>query len=192
MRLTTGATRLALLLLVALVAGCATGPRITTDTDPSADFSRYSTFAFFEPLAVEDKGYATPASKRMKSAARREMEARGYVYDEARPDLLVNINAYINERQDVINTPQLQQRLYYSYRHRGYVSSAYWVNRTDVYNYTEGTLNVDLVDAREKQLVWEGVAVGRMANTRPSERDARVNQAIGEIFAQYPYRAGAR
>jgi hypothetical protein len=192
MRLTTGATRLALLLLVALVAGCATGPRITTDTDPSADFSRYSTFAFFEPLAVEDKGYATPASKRMKSAARREMEARGYVYDEARPDLLVNINAYINERQDVINTPQLQQRLYYDYRYRGYVSSAYWVNRTDVYNYTEGTLNVDLVDAREKQLVWEGVAVGRMANTRPSERDARVNQAIGEIFAQYPYRAGAR
>lgn len=192
MKLTTGALRLALLLLVVLVAGCATGPRITTDTDPSADFSRYSSFAFFEPLAIEDKGYATPNSKRMKAAARRELEARGYVYDEAKPDLLVNINAYINERQDVVSTPYLQHNLYYSYRFRGYVSSPYWVNRTDVYSYTEGTLNVDLVDAREKQLVWEGVAVGRMANTKPSERDTRINQAIGEIFAKYPHRAGAR
>jgi hypothetical protein len=192
MKATTGALRLALLLLVVLVAGCATGPRITTDTDPSADFSTYRTFAFFEPLAVEDKGYSTPGSKRLRAATRSELEARGYVYDEARPDLLVNINAYINERQDVINTPYLQHNLYYSYRARGYVSAPYWVNRTDVYNYTEGTLNVDLVDARAKQLVWEGVAVGRMANTRPSERDTRIKQAIGEIFAQYPHRAGAQ
>jgi len=192
MRVPAGAIRLALLLLVALLAGCATGPRITTDTDPSADFARYRTFAFYEPLAVETKGYATPSSKRMRSAARREMEARGYVYDEAKPDLLVNINAYINERQDVISTPQLQFRTYYNYRYNSYVQSAYWTDRTDVYNYTEGTLNIDLVDSLAKQLVWEGVAVGRMANTKPTQRDARIDGAIAEIFAQYPHRAGAQ
>jgi len=192
MRTPAGAIRLALLLLVALLAGCATGPRITTDTDPSADFARYRTFAFYEPLAVETKGYATPSSKRMRSAARREMEARGYVYDEAKPDLLVNINAYINERQDVISTPQLQFRTYYNYRYNSYVQSAYWTDRTDVYNYTEGTLNIDLVDSLAKQLVWEGVAVGRMANTKPTQRDARIDGAIAEIFAQYPHRAGAQ
>jgi len=192
MRLTAGTARLALLLLIALLAGCATGPRITTDTDPSADFSRYGTFAFYEPLAVETKGYATPASQRMKSAARREMEARGYVYDEARPDLLVNINAYINERQDVISTPQVQYRTYYSYRFNTYLTSAYFVDRTDVYNYTEGTLNIDLVDAAAKQLVWAGIAVGRMANTKPDQRNARIDSTITEIFAQYPHRAGAQ
>ena len=192
MRVPAGAIRLALLLLVALLAGCATGPRITTDTDPSADFARYRTFAFYEPLAVETKGYATPSSQRMKSAARREMESRGYVYDEAKPDLLVNINAYINERQDVISTPQLQFRTYYNYRYNSYVQSAYWTDRTDVYNYTEGTLNIDLVDSLAKQLVWEGVAVGRMANTKPTQRDARIDGAIAEIFAQYPHRAGAQ
>jgi Domain of unknown function (DUF4136) len=192
MRVPAGAIRIALLLLVALLAGCATGPRITTDTDPSADFARYRTFAFYEPLAVETKGYATPSSKRMKSAARREMEARGYVYDEAKPDLLVNINAYINERQDVISTPQLQFRTYYNYRYNSYVQSAYWTDRTDVYNYTEGTLNIDLVDSLAKQLVWEGVAVGRMANTKPTQRDARIDSTIAEIFAQYPHRAGAQ
>ena len=192
MRVPAGATRLALLLLVVLLAGCATGPRITTDFDPEANFAGYRTFAFYEPLAVETKGYSTPSSQRMKSATRREMESRGYVYEEARPDLLVNINAYINERQDIISTPQLQFRTYYNYRYNSYVQSAYWVDRNDVYNYSEGTLNIDLVDARAKQLVWEGIAVGRMANTKPAQRDARITSTIGEIFAQYPHRAGAQ
>ena len=192
MRVPAGAIRLALLLLVALLAGCATGPRITTDTDPAADFASYRTFAFYDPLAVETKGYATPSSQRMKSAARREMESRGYVYDEAKPDLLVNINAYINERQDVISTPQLQFRTYYNYRYNSYVQSAFWTDRTDVYNYSEGTLNIDLVDALRKQLVWEGIAVGRMANTKPAQRDTRIDSTIGEIFAQYSHRAGGQ
>ena len=192
MRVPAGAFRLALLMLMALLAGCATGPRISTDTDPSADFARYRSFGFYEPLAVEAKGYATPSSQRMKAATRREMEARGYVYDEAKPDLLVNINAYMNERQDVISTPQLQHGVYYNYRYNSYVSTAFWTERTDVYNYSEGTLNIDLVDGMRKQLVWEGIAVGRMANTKPSARDARIDSTIAEIFAQYPHRAGAQ
>ena len=177
--------------LVAL-AGCATGPRITTDTDPSADFAGYRTFAFYEPLAVETKGYSTPSSQRMKSATRREMESRGYVYDEAAPDLQVNINAYVDERTDVYITPQVETALYYSYRARSYVAVPYWTNRTDVYRYAEGTLNVDLVDARERALVWEGVAVGRMSRLKPAERAARIDSTIADIFAEYPHRAGAR
>lgn len=180
------------LLAVVLLAGCATGPRISTDSDPSADFSRYRTFAFFEPLAVETEGYSTPSSSRMKAAVRRELEARGYVYDEAAPDLQVNINAYVEERTDVYSTPQVETALYYSYRARSYVAVPYWTNRTDVYRYAEGTLNVDLVDAREKALVWEGVAVGRMARLKPAERAARTDATIAEIFAEYPHRAGAR
>ena len=180
------------LLAVVTLAGCATGPRISTDSDPSADFSRYRSFAFFEPLAVETEGYSTPSSSRMKAAVRRELEARGYVYDEAAPDLQVNINAYVDERTDVYSTPHVETALYYSYRTGSYVAVPYWTNRTDVYRYAEGTLNVDLVDAREKALVWEGVAVGRMARLKPAERAARTDSTIADIFAEYPHRAGAR
>ena len=37
---------------VLVLAACATGPRITSDVDPSADFARYRTFAFYSPLAI--------------------------------------------------------------------------------------------------------------------------------------------
>jgi hypothetical protein len=180
---------LALASLFLLLAGCATGPRISTDSDPAADFSRYRTFAFHAPLAIERDGYSTPASSVMKEAARREMEARGYIYDADAPDLLVNINAYLNQRSDVVTMPEVRYNYYYSYRNNAYVAVPYTTDRTNVYNYTEGTHNIDLVDARERRLVWEGIAVGRMARLKPAERNARIQQTIAEIFAEYPHRA---
>lgn len=176
---------------IALLAGCATGPRISSDVDPTADFSRYRSFAFYSPLAIESQGYTTLVSGRMKAAARAQMQSRGYVYDEKSPDLWVNLNAFMQEKTDVVSTPEVDYDYYYSYRARRYVAVPYWRDRTDVYRYTEGTLNVDLVDARENRLVWEGIAVGRVSRGKPEERAARIDSAIGDIFARFPYRAGS-
>jgi hypothetical protein len=192
MHTVTRFARVALVLpLLMLLAACATGPRISSDSDPSADFSRYRSFAFYSPLAIESHGYTTLTSARIKAAARRQMESRGYVYDEKSPDLWVNLNAYMQEKTDVVNTPEVDYDYYYSYRARRYVAVPYWRDRTQVYRYTEGTLNVDLVDARGNKLVWEGIAVGRVARAKPEERAARIDAAIAEIFARYPYRAGS-
>ncbi len=181
------------LALFALLAGCATGPRISTEADPEADFSRYRTFAFYSPLAIERDGYTSASSERMKAAARAQMESRGYAFDPAgKPDLWVNINAFTERRTDVSTVPTVDYAYYYSYRARGYYVVPYWRDRTDVYRYTEGTINIDLVDAARNRLVWEGIAVGRVSNTKdPAQRDARIDGAIADIFAEYPYRAGS-
>src|SRR5690606_33287944 len=44
------AARVLGLAALVLLAACATGPRITTEADPEADFSRYRTFGFYSPL----------------------------------------------------------------------------------------------------------------------------------------------
>lgn len=176
---------------VLLLASCATGPRVTSDVDPSANFGQYRSFAFYSPLAIEGQGYATLTSGRTKDAARRQMESRGYVYDETSPDLWVNLNAYMQEKTDVVSTPEVDYDYYYSYRARRYVAVPTWRDRTDVYRYTEGTLNVDLVDAKQNRLVWTGVAVGRVGRTKPEERGAKIDAAVAEIFLRYPYRAGS-
>ncbi len=180
-------------LLLALLAACATGPRISSDSDPRADFSAYRTFAFYSPLAIEREGYASLVSGRMKAAARDEMEARGYRYSEEDPDLWLNINAYMQRRTDVSTIPDVDYAYYYSYRHRGYVAVPYWHDRTTVHRYTEGTMNIDLVDAERNALVWEGIAVGRVTrNQDAAARDAAIDATIRDIFAAYPHRAGAR
>ena len=180
-------------LLLGLLAACATGPRISSDSDPRADFSAYRSFAFYSPLAIEREGYASLVSGRMKAAARAEMEARGYRYSEDDPDLWLNINAYMQRRTDVSTVPEVDYAYYYSYRYRGYVAMPYWRDRTMVHRYTEGTMNIDLVDARRNALVWEGIAVGRVTRNQDVEtRDAAIDATIRDIFAAYPHRAGSR
>ena len=176
---------------VLLLAGCATGPQITSEADPEADFGGYRTFGFYAPLALEKEGYATPTTDRIKAAARVQLESRGYVYTPEQPDLWVNLNAYMQKRTDVTSFPTVDYNYYYSYRARSYFAVPFWHDDIHVRQYTEGTLNVDLVDRRKNRLVWEGIAVGRIAKLKPEERAARIDSTVADIFARYPYRAGS-
>ena len=175
--------------LLLLLAACASGPRISSEIDPQANFSSYRSFGFYTPLALEKEGYATPTTDRIKAAARAQLESRGYTYSATQPDLWVNLNAYMQEKTDVTSIPTVDYDYYYSYRARSYVAMPYWRDRTDVHQYTEGTLNVDLVDARQKRLVWEGIAVGTVARRDEQQRGRRIDEAVAAVFARFPYRA---
>ena len=191
MRVPQRFTVVAVVALVLLLAACATGPRITSEVDPQADFASYRTFAFYSPLALEKDGYATPTSERIKAATRAQMESRGYVYSAEQADLLVNINGNVQERTDVTTMPSMDYAHYYSYRARGYVSVPVWRDETYVSQYTEGTLNIDVIDRAQNRMVWEGIAVGRVSKMKPEARAARIDATVADIFASFPYRAGS-
>jgi hypothetical protein len=173
-----------------VLAACATGPRVRTDYDPTADFGRYQTWGFYKPIAMEESGYSTWISDRIKDNVRREMEARGYRFTESDPDLLVNFQGIVREKTDVWTTPRTDFQYFYSYRRRAYFAVPVWYDETQVSQYTEGTLTVDLVDADRNRMVWTGAAIGRVINRTPAQKAAEVDAAIAGIFAKYPYRAG--
>lgn len=92
------------------------------------------------------------------------MEARELRMDEASPQLLVNFNAALVEKTRVSTVPVLVKGSlgfygggYYGYRRVAYLPWPQYVDQTIVSNYKEGTLNIDVIDAARKQLVWEGV-----------------------------------
>lgn len=182
---------LAGLAIVVLLASCATGPRVRTDADPAADFSKYATYAFYEPLAMEQSGYTTYLSDRIKASVRRQMEARGYRFDPDDPDLRVNFQGIIRERTDVYSVPRSDMQYFYSYRARRYFAVPVWYDETRVNDYTEGTLTVDLVDAERNHLVWTGDAIGRVTQRTAQERVQAADAAIAAIFMEYPYTAGS-
>ena len=45
---------LGLLLATFLLTGCASGSRIVSNMDPSADFTQYRTFGFMQPLGTDN------------------------------------------------------------------------------------------------------------------------------------------
>lgn len=174
-----------------VLAGCATGPRVRTDFDPQADFARYKTWAFYQPIAMEEPGYSTYLTDRIKADIRREMDARGYAFDDKSPDLRVNFQGIVEDKTDVYSVPRADYQLFYSYRARRYYAVPFWYDETQVRNYREGTLTVDLVDAARNRLVWTGSAIGRVTRKTPQERMQDSDRAIAEIFLRYPYRAGS-
>ncbi|MEI2416061.1 DUF4136 domain-containing protein [Orrella sp. JC864] len=172
----------------AALAGCATGPALRSDYDPAADFSRYRTYAYVQPLGTDKAGYSSLLTERLKSATRTQMEMRGYTYSEKSPDLLVNFGARVDTRTEVVPAPPMP---YYGYRMGFYGPWAGWGWGNEVYQYQEGTINIDLVDARRKQMVWEGVAVSRVRNAEQLNSETAVAQLVSAIFSRYPFVAGS-
>lgn len=174
----------------ALLAACATGPQVRTDYDPTADFSQYRTWSFYSPIAMEEYGYSTWISDRIKDNVRKQMDARGYRYVEASPDLQVNFQGIVQDRTAVFSMPRGDVQWLYDYRRNAYVGVPVWYDDTQVSRYREGTLTVDLVDARRNRMVWTGAAISRVVRKTPEQQMAGVDQAINAIFMQYPHRAG--
>ena len=180
-----------LVLLAAATSGCATD-NIRSDYDPSADFGQYETFDFFPDAGPDQTNYQSFFSRYMITAISREMEARGYRRSED-PDILINFNAVLREKTDVRTTPAPMYGGYYGYRGGFYdpwMGYGY-AQETNVSQYTEGTFNIDLVDARKKKLVWEAVAVGRITEKVLENLEERVNAGVAKAFARYPFVAGS-
>jgi hypothetical protein len=176
-----------------LVSCAATGPKVRTEVDPAADFSSYHTFGFVQPLGTDRSGYQTIVSQQLKAAARRELEARGLRYEESSPQLLVNFNGRLSEKMRVETTPQPAfgiglgyGRGYYGYRTGLYGSWPLYTDYTTATPYTEGTLNVDVADAARKQLVWEGIVVGRVTEKDRANLQPAIDAAVAAAFAKFP------
>ena len=187
MRLAVLARRgLAVALSAILLAGCASGPKIYVNEDPAASFEGYGTYAFEPQLGTDRPGYTSILSQYLKTAVTRELNSRGYRQVSNGADLTVNF--YVHTAEKIQTTQTTTHGGYYGYR-RGYYGAyrGYPSTQTEVRQYTEGTLTIDLVDTRSDQLVWEGTAVGRIRESVRENLQASVDGVVSEIFTRYPY-----
>jgi hypothetical protein len=170
---------------VVALAGCATstGPDITIDYDRAADLASYRTYGFPEEVGTDRAGYTTLVTKYFKDAVNREMQKRGYVYDETDPDLLVNFYSNVREVTDVRTRPYMGYG-YYGYRYGLYGT---WPFYEDTYavQYKVGTVNIDIVDGERMQLIWEGVAEGRITEADLKNQRLAIDSAVGELFQRF-------
>lgn len=171
-----------------LLGACTTTPRVYSNADPQADFAGYSSFGFVERPGTDRGEYTSLLTGRLQHTTRQAMEARGYRYSDTAPDLLVNFNVSTTTRVES-NPTMLGWGGYYPYRWGHYGPWSGWHHDT-VREYHEGTLNIDLVDAAQRRLVWEGMAVTRLGRDPHVQRNDTIDAAVAGIFERFPYRAG--
>ena len=178
--------------VLAILAGCASEPSILSDYDRSADFASYRTYGFADELGTDRAGYSTLITDHFKQAVGRELETRGYQHAESNPDLLVNFFVAISEKTDVRSTPAPTAGAgYYGYRYGLYTGWPAYSTDVRTVHYKEGTANIDVIDAKRSQLIWEGVAEGRVRDEALQNPGPAISALVAELFTEYPAQAGS-
>ena len=166
---------LPLALLLALLATSCTTVRVVTDYDRNVNFSEYQSFAFYRP-GIDKAKISDLDKKRILRAIDTELSAKGMTKAE-NPDVLVSIFTKESERVDVYNNN-------YGW---GWGWNPWWYGGSTVARSTEGTLYIDLIDAKKNELVWQGIGSADLITSGDVEKKVkRINEIVHEILLKSP------
>jgi len=167
------------LLLLFISASCAS-VRVSADYDVTTNFDEYKTFAFYKK-GIDKVSISDLDKRRILKAIEAELVAKGFTKSE-NPDVLVNIFTKSREKVNINNNQYLGWRPWY-YGGFGYGYGAF----NNVTQSTEGTLFIDLIDAKKKELAWQGMGTGALITaSSPAKKEARIKEFVTEILAKYP------
>lgn len=163
---------LSVFFLVIILASCSS-VRVNADYDKKANFTNYKTFAYLKS-GIDKVEISDLDKKRILNSIEEVMISKGFTKSE-NPDILISIFTKERERVDV----------YQNYGF-GWGWNPYWgMGYRNVMTSPEGTLFIDIIDAKTKELVWQGEGSGYL--TKDTEKkDARIKEFVTRILEQYP------
>ncbi len=168
--------------LISVISGCS--PVIVkTDYDREYDFSQYKTYRWptqAEAIKTDELAKNNLAYKRVVEAVDKIMQAKGLTKKEvSETDLVIFAHAGVK------NKMQINQ-----YGGYGGWYQPWWGpygGHTDVSYYEEGTLIIDLVDSKKKELAWRGSGTGVVKDyDTPEEMQKNLDEILAKILANYP------
>jgi hypothetical protein len=182
---------LALGLLTA--GGCAAGPKVVTDYDPTVEFSAFHTFAF---SGITDRGREvgpsdhSPLRERIKQMIDEQLAAKGLrqVGLEDHPDLLVHIFYGVKDELSVEKTssmPGFFGRQVQAYEYHEGTWTSIKTTRVITHEDHEGILILDLAQPSKKALVARAV-IKAVVGDNMEENFKLANKGIAEAFKDYP------
>lgn len=164
------------ILLLFVFTSC-TAVRVAADYDREATFTNYNSFAFFKP-GIDKAKISDLDKKRILRAIEGELTIKGMTKSES-PDILVSIFTKERERINVYNNNFGFGWGWNPWWYGGYYGNT--VSRT-----TEGTLYIDLIDAKTNDLIWQGVGTANLETRNIERKEERIREIVREVLAQYP------
>jgi len=168
------------LFLMGFVVSCSTIYGVQYDYDKQADFKSLKTYDW---MTVPEKADIDSLNvERVKKAVNAELQAKGLMMTSKNPDFLIAEHMGKKDKVQVTNWN-------YGYGpHVGY-RGGYYGGRGGVstYEYEEGSLILDFVDAKSNKMIWRGVAKAEVQKTNsPEKAEKLINEAVQEILKNFP------
>ena len=167
-----------------IIAGCEAPLKVVTDHDKSVNFSGYKTFAI-DSLTEREQSVSQLNAHRIIDGIKAAMLSKGFEETSANPDLRVNAITIMKDRKEVTANTN-----YYGYggvyRPYGWGTGSGGAYTTyNVSDYLDGSIIIDVIDARTNKLIWEGV--GNKEIDKPAkDLDAAIRSAISTIMKDFP------
>ncbi|MBI4501021.1 MAG: DUF4136 domain-containing protein [Gemmatimonadetes bacterium] len=177
------------LMLSAAIAACVP-LTVSSHIQPGADFSRYRTYDWAprDALPTGDPRLDNNPflDSHVRASVERELAAKGYRREAENPDLLLHYHASVQQKVDICRTDAEagygKEDTYRTDAEAGYGYESAAVQ------YEEGTLALDVADARTKQIIWRGWGqsdVSGVINDQ-SRMEKRIVEVTREILKRFP------
>lgn len=158
-------------LMALLLSSCA-GVQVSTDFDSKAHFADYKTYAFLKE-GIDKAEISDLDKKRILRSIEKQMTQKGYTLSET-PDIFINFFTRERERQDIYQSVGV-----------GWGWGPVWGSTVQVVpSLTEGILFIDIIDGKQKDLIWQGKGAGLLSQR--ANKDEQIDKFVSEILKQYP------
>jgi hypothetical protein len=152
--------------------------RVNQDFDKNVNFAQYKTYAYHKS-GIDKVEISDLDKKRILRSIDDVMAKKGFSKSD-NPDLLIN---FFTKEREQVNVNQFNAGWGYGW---GWGWNPwFWGGNTTVTRYTEGTLTIDIIDARKKELIWQGQGEGVLTKNT-LKKDENINEFVSKILAQYP------
>ncbi len=174
---------LGLLTLATILSGCASGPNIITNADPSADLMSLRTFGFMQPLSTDRGNVQSLLSTQLIAVTTEELEKRGLRHEQNNPDVFINFLFETQEQIRTRNTGASVSTMHRSGRYGGWGAT---MSTPTIEQTTQGALSIDMVDPARNQIIWEGTATNRVTDRMRENQEESVREFVTAILADFP------
>ena len=176
--MTTWKTALALAAAAAIGLSACSTLKTNYDAKPGTNFSQYKTFGFKDVDEIKN----SILDARIKASVSAQLTAKGWTRNDENPDIWVVPHARLS-KQTQINTYNTGWGYGYGWRYGGGMGTT----TSTVEEIPVGTLIIDLVDVKAKELVWRGTASDTLKESAtPEEREKNLNAAMAKLFEGFP------
>lgn len=173
---------LGLAALLCSLASAARAQKVTVDFDDKADFGAIKTFSVKVATA-----WGNPlGEQRVQEEFEQAFAAKGWrLVPEGEADAIVLLHG-ATETKHSLNTFYSGGGGYYGgYGWGGWGGAGMGSSSTTVSEYTVGTLVVDIYTAKNKALIWRGVATDEL-KAKPEKREKQLAKASDKLLKDFP------
>jgi hypothetical protein len=182
-------TNLSAAILIGMGTACSASVQYASDYDPTANFSNITTYQWASrtPSGDDDpRVYNTITMRKVRHATDLALQARGMSEVGQNPDVYIAWHGAINGKMNV-QTVSSNYGYGYGWYGPGYGGMGMGSSTTYVNEWDEGTLIIDIIDAKRNELMWRGSAEAELKkNQDATEGQQALNDILVRLLAPFP------